>query len=114
MTDDEKFELLTKFIAVLSESTYKANAVAQTAVQLLIKKNIVAYDEAAEMRNVVEQNTATLKALSVAITLFDKKVEEIEESRREDIMFKEMICKAMNKEISDDEFRNFLANSFNK
>ena len=109
MTDKERIELLENFVSLLAASTAKANAVSQTSIQLLIKKNIVTYDEAAEMRKIVESNTETLKALYIAIDLFDYKVNK---SRKDNEAAKEIFRKAMNMEISDDEFREYLRNNF--
>lgn len=69
-------ELLSRYISVLAESTYEALVLSQASLQLLIKHEIITHEEAIEMKRIVEVNTTKVKALRIAIGLYDTKKAE--------------------------------------
>lgn len=81
-------ELLSRYISVLAESAYEALVLSQASLQLLIKHEIISHKEATEMKRIVEANTTKVKALRIAIGLYDSKKAEADDFEN---LFKKML-----------------------
>lgn len=88
MSNYNDTELLSKYVSVLAESTYEALVLSQASLQLLIKHEIITHEEATEMKRIVEANTTKVKALRVAISLYDAKKSEADDFEN---LFKKML-----------------------
>ena len=79
MSQYHDVELLSRYVSLIAEATCEALTLSQTSLQLLIKHAVVSFEEATEMKRIVEANTKSIKMLRQAISIYDAKKAETED-----------------------------------